>query len=110
MNKAWIYVVAGGTLEIFWALFLKLSDGFSNLGWSVIAIVLCVISFYLFAKGMNKLPAGVAYTTYTGIGAVGTIIFGILFLHESISAPKIIFSALLIFGILGLKLESKEGE
>lgn len=108
MAKSWLYVILGGFLEIFWVLTLKLSHNFLVLKYSVATVVLVVISFYLFSKGMKDLPSGVAYTVYTGIGAVGTIFFGIIFLHESISLPKIAFSILLIIGILGLKMSTEE--
>ena len=87
----------------------KKSNGFTNLGYTAITIVLVLISFYLFSKGMTLLPSGIAYTVFTGIGAIGTIVFGILILGESISFQKIIFSCLLIIGIIGLKINSKEG-
>lgn len=108
MNKAWIYVIIGGLIEIFWALCLKKSNGFTNLGYSIATIILVIISFYMFAKAMNLLPSGIGYTVYTGIGAIGTIIFGILILGESISLPKVIFSCLLIIGLIGLKMNSNE--
>ncbi|MBO0421269.1 DMT family transporter [Vagococcus fluvialis] len=108
MNKNWLYVIVGGILEIFWVLCLKKSEGFSNLSFSIMTITLVIVSFYLFALGMENLPTGIAYTVFTGIGAVGTIVFGIVFLNESISTFKILFSVLLIIGILGLKMTSKE--
>ena len=108
MNKNWLYVIVGGIFEIFWVLCLKKSEGFSNLSFSIMTIILVIVSFYLFALGMANLPTGIAYTVFTGIGAVGTIVFGIVFFNESISTFKILFSALLIIGILGLKMTSKE--
>ncbi|WP_024615356.1 multidrug efflux SMR transporter [Clostridium sp. Ade.TY] len=108
MNKAWTYVVVGGLLEVFWALCLKKSNGFTNLGYTIVTIILVIISFCLFSKGMTLLPSGIAYTVFTGIGAIGTIVFGILILGESISLKKIIFSCLLLIGIIGLKINSKE--
>lgn len=108
MNKAWTYVIIGGFLEVFWALCLKKSNGFTNLGYTAITIILVVISFYLFSKGMTLLPSGIAYTVFTGIGAIGTIVFGILILGESVSLQKTIFSCLLLIGIIGLKINSKE--
>ncbi|MEQ7218420.1 multidrug efflux SMR transporter [Vagococcus fluvialis] len=108
MNKNWVYVIVGGILEIFWVLCLKKSEGFNNLSFSIMTIILVIVSFYLFALGMENLPTGIAYTVFTGIGAVGTIVFGIVFLNESISTFKILFSVLLIIGILGLKMTSKE--
>lgn len=108
MNKNWLYVIFGGLIEIFWVLCLKKSESFQILPYSIATIILVICSFYLFAKGMEYLPTGVAYTVFTGIGAVGTIIFGILFLGESISTGKILFSFFLILGILGLKLTTEE--
>lgn len=107
-NNAWYYVIIGGLLEVFWALCLKQSNGFTNLKFTILAIILVIISFYLFSKGMSLLPSGIAYTAYTGIGAIGTIVFGVLILGESISLSKIIFSCLLLIGIIGLKMNSKE--
>ncbi|MGF2053541.1 DMT family transporter [Vagococcus fluvialis] len=94
MNKNWLYVIVGGILEIFWVLCLKKSEGFSNLSFSIMTIILVIVSFYLFALGMENLPTGIAYTVFTG--------------NESISTFKILFSVLLIIGILGLKMTSKE--
>ncbi|EOV2482187.1 multidrug efflux SMR transporter [Enterococcus hirae] len=108
MEKNWFYVIFGGFLEIFWVLCLKKSENFHHFFYSILTILLVIISFYLFAKGMESLPTGAAYTVFTGIGAVGTIIFGILFLKESVSVQKILFSALLVIGILGLKITTKE--
>lgn len=108
MSKSWLHVILGGVLEIFWVLSLKMSHNFSVFPYNIITIVLVIISFYLFSKGMEELPSGVAYTVYTGIGAVGTILFGILFLGENISIPKIGFSLILLIGIIGLKFTSEE--
>lgn len=108
MQKDWIYIIVGGLLEIFWALTMKLSIGFTQPFWSIITVILLLISFYIFAKGMENLPVGIAYTTYTGIGAIGTLLFGIFILHESVTIPKIGFSLLLFFGILLVKWNSKE--
>ncbi|WP_076459706.1 DMT family transporter [Limosilactobacillus caccae] len=107
MSKSWLHVILGGILEIFWVLSLKMSHNFTVFPYNIITLLLVVVSFYLFSKGMEELPSGVAYTVYTGIGAVGTIIFGIIFLGESVSTPKIVFALLLIVGILGLKMTSE---
>lgn len=108
MKRAWLYVIIGGILEVFWVLTLKLSHNFTVLNYSILTIIMVLVSFYLFSKAMKALPSGIAYTIYTGIGAVGTIIFGILFLGESTSLPKLVFAALLIIGIIGLKLTTEE--
>lgn len=110
-NKGWFYLVVGGLLEIFWALTLKKSHGFTNLGYSLITIVLVVLSFFIFSKAMMLLPSGIAYTVYTGIGAIGTIVFGVIILHESLSWQKVFFTVLLLIGIVGLKMsEGSEGK
>lgn len=108
MSKAWIYVILGGMLEVIWAISLKLSNGFTDTFYSVITIVFVIISFYLFSKGMSLLPSGVAYTVFTGIGAVGTIIVSILFLNESVTFSKIFFSIVLIAAIINLKMATGE--
>lgn len=108
MSKAWIYVILGGMLEVIWAISLKLSNGFTETLYSVITVVFVIISFYLFSKGMSLLPSGVAYTVFTGIGAVGTIIVSILFLNESVTFSKIFFSIVLIAAIINLKMATGE--
>lgn len=110
-NRGWMYLIIGGILEIFWALTLKKSHGFTELHYSLITIVLVVISFYIFSKAMMMLPSGIAYTVYTGIGAIGTIVFGVLVLHESLNWRKVCFTLLLLIGIIGLKTsEGKEAK
>ena len=74
--------------------------------YTIVTILLAIISFYLFSKGMDLLPSGIAYTVFTGIGAAGTIVLGIMLLGESITVPKIIFSISLIGVIIGLKIAS----
>ena len=105
---AWIYLVIGGVLEIGWAIGLSFSDGFTDLTPSIITILLLLISFYFFAKSMKMIPIGTAYAVFTGIGAGGTSVIGMVFLGEEISLMKIGFISLLIFGVLGLKFSSNE--
>ncbi|WP_044022371.1 DMT family transporter [Bacillus sp. SG-1] len=107
---AWIYLVIGGVLEIGWAIGISFSDGFTDLTPSIITILLLLISFYFFAKSMKMIPIGTAYAVFTGIGAGGTSIIGMVFLGEEISLIKIGFISLLIFGVLGLKFSSNEEE
>jgi quaternary ammonium compound-resistance protein SugE len=107
---AWMYLIIGGILEIGWAIGLSFSDGFTELFPSIITILLLLISFYFFAKSMKMIPIGTAYAAFTGIGAGGTSIIGMLFLGEEISMQKIFFISLLIFGVLGLKFSSNDEE
>lgn len=108
MNKGWFYVFVGGFLEVFWVLFLKLSMNLTVPLYTVLTIISVVISFYIFSKGMALLPSGIAYTVYSGIGAIGTLLVGSFLLKEPLSIKQIFFSVLLLIGIFGLKF-SKEG-
>ena len=103
---AWLYLFIAGLLEVFWAVFLKLSDGFTKLGYSAVTIVGMIASFYLLSQATKTLPLGTAYAVWTGIGALGTLLVGILFFKESLSVTRVLFALLLLTGILGLKLTS----
>jgi quaternary ammonium compound-resistance protein SugE len=107
-NTAWTFVVVGGLIEIGWAYGLKISEGFTRPVPSAITIALLVVSFYFFAKSMTMLETGVAYAVYTGIGTAGTAIVGMAFLGESADPMRLLFLALLIGGIIGLKVISPE--
>jgi quaternary ammonium compound-resistance protein SugE len=101
---AWLYVLIGGLIEIGWAYGMKVSEGFTRPVPSAVTIALLVVSFYFFAKSMTMLETGVAYAVYTGIGTAGTALIGMLFLGESTDPLRIFFLALLIGGIIGLKI------
>jgi quaternary ammonium compound-resistance protein SugE len=105
---SWIYLVVAGLLEVGWAYSLKQSEGFSRLAPSVATIVLMTASFGFLSLALKQLPMGTAYSVWTGIGAVGTVIAGIVFLGESRDAPKLVCVALIATGIVGLKLFSKQ--
>ncbi|WP_421384927.1 DMT family transporter [Bacillus salacetis] len=105
---AWMYLIVGGILEVGWAIGLSFSNGFTKLVPSIITILLLIISFYFFAKSMKMIPIGTAYAAFTGIGAGGTSIIGMVFLGEEVSTAKILFISLLIFGVLGLKFSSND--
>ncbi|MFH5923908.1 quaternary ammonium compound efflux SMR transporter SugE [Roseomonas xinghualingensis] len=105
---AWIYLVFAGLLEIAWAFALKASDGFSRLGWSIFTLVAMAASFWLLALAMRSLPLGTAYAIWTGIGALGAFIVGIVVLGEAVSLMRIGSAALILAGLVGLKLSSGE--
>ncbi len=108
---SWYLLMIAGLMEIVWAIGLKYSDGLTNVGPSFITVVFIVGSFLLFSKSVKSIPIGTAYAVFTGIGAAGTAIVGIFFLHEGFSVMKGLFLILLLSGILGLKLiEGKEEE
>lgn len=101
---AWIYLFIAGLLETFWVLCLKQSDGFSRLWPSIGFLVGGGLSFFLLAIALRSLPVGTAYAVWTGIGAAGTAILGMLFLGESRDVLKLVSLLLLVSGIAGLRL------
>ena len=103
---AWIYLVIAGALEIVWALAMKQSHGFTKLVPSIVTLVGMIASFWLLALAMRTLPLGTAYTIWTGIGAVGAFIIGIVFLGEQISAMRIGAAVLIVSGLVLMKLSS----
>ncbi len=104
---SWVYLIIAGICEIAWAFGLKYSDGFTNTVPTILTLVGIIISFYLFSKSIKVLPIGTAYAVFTGIGAAGTVIIGMVFLNETASLMKIILVITLLSGILGLKLTTK---
>ncbi|MBW7982848.1 quaternary ammonium compound efflux SMR transporter SugE [Enterobacillus tribolii] len=103
---SWIILFIAGLLEVVWAIGLKYTHGFSRLTPSIITIVAMVASMVLLAHAMKTLPAGTAYAVWTGIGAVGAAIMGIVLLGESASLARIASLCLIIVGILGLKFST----
>jgi len=100
----WILLFVAGLFEIGFALGLKFSEGFSHL-WPTLGMVLAgAVSFYLLSTAMKSLPAGTAYAIWTGIGAAGTAAVGILLLGESASPLRIASLALIVAGVIGLRL------
>ncbi len=104
----WIFLLLAGFLEVGWTFGLKYSEGFTQLVPSIITVVLLAASFMLFARAMRTIEIGVAYAMFTGMGTAGTVIAGILVLHEPADFWRLFFITLLIAGIVGLKLVSKD--
>ncbi|PLR86306.1 ligand-binding protein SH3 [Bacillus canaveralius] len=105
---AWFYLLLAGLSEIGWAFGLKYSKGFSEPVPTVVTIMLIIVSFMLFAKAMKTIPIGTAYAVFTGIGAAGTALIGIVFLGEPAGLLKVLFISLLLGGIIGLKRSSTD--
>lgn len=101
---SWLILFIAGLLEVVWAVGLKYTHGFSRLVPSVITIVAMIASMALLSWAMKSLPVGTAYAVWTGIGAVGAAITGILLLGESASPMRIASLALIVMGIIGLKM------
>lgn len=103
---AWFLLALAGVFEIVWSYSMKLSAGFTKMGASAVTIVAMIISFALLSLAMKSLPLGTAYTIWTGIGAVGAFVVGIVFLNEPASAMRVIAALLIIGGLILMKLSS----
>lgn len=103
----WIYILIAAVFEISWAVGLKYSNGFTNLRASIFTVIAMILSYVFLTFGVKGLPIGTAYAVWTGIGAVGTALFGILFFNESKEVLRILFLLLIFVGIIGLKFTSK---
>ncbi len=101
---AWVYLVAAGVLEIVFALGLKSSQGFTRLGPTLVFVAGGAGSFYLLTRALQTLPIGTAYAVWTGIGATGTALVGLLFLGEPRSALRLASIAVIVAGVVGLRL------
>jgi quaternary ammonium compound-resistance protein SugE len=101
---AWVLLVIAGLFEIGWAIGLKYTHGFSRLWPSVGTIAAMIISISMLGWAMRSLPVGTAYAVWTGIGAVGTVLLGIVLFGEAVTVARLTCVALIVMGILGLKL------
>jgi quaternary ammonium compound-resistance protein SugE len=102
MERAWILIVSAGLLEVGFAVTLKLSDGFSNVLLGIVAAVCGFASFALLSFALKDLPVGAGYAVWTGIGAVGTAVVGIVLLGESASLARVAAIATILVGIIAL--------
>lgn len=102
----WLFLSIAGIFEVFWAISLKYSQGFTRLVPSIITIVGMIASFYFLSLALKNLPLGTAYAIWTGIGTVGTAILGIIVFKEPIDITRLICIGFIIIGIVGLKLVS----
>ncbi|MGA9657596.1 MAG: multidrug efflux SMR transporter [Asticcacaulis sp.] len=99
----WIYLTLAGLLEVCWATGLKYSQGFTKPVASVFTLVTLALSMYLLAKAATVLPIGTAYAVWVGIGALGAAILGIILFHEAVTPLRLLFLAMLLVAIIGLK-------
>jgi quaternary ammonium compound-resistance protein SugE len=104
----WLYLLLAGLLEIGWAIGLKYTQGFTRLWPSVGTAAAMILSFFLLSLALKTIPVGTGYAVWTGIGAVGTAVLGMVLLGEPREAGRIACLALIIAGIVGLKLFSAE--
>lgn len=103
---AWIDLFIAGALEIIWATSLKSANGFTVLIPSVIAVAGMIMSFIFLSLATRELPTGTSYAIWTGIGAIGTVMTGIIIFNEPFNISRLIFLLLIIAGIIGLKISA----
>jgi quaternary ammonium compound-resistance protein SugE len=104
-NKlAWVYLTIAGLFEVAWAIGLKYTDGFTRLIPSVLTVTAMIISFVFLAQAVRTIPIGTGYAIWTGIGAMGTAILGIMLFREPAGLARIACLLVVLVGIIGLKL------
>ncbi|WP_411819045.1 quaternary ammonium compound efflux SMR transporter SugE [Hyphococcus formosus] len=101
---AWLILVLAGLFEVGWAVGLKYTEGFTRLWPTLGTVAAMVISMALLGLALRSLPLGTAYAVWTGIGTIGTVIFGIIFFAEQADIARLFCVALIVAGIVGLKL------
>jgi quaternary ammonium compound-resistance protein SugE len=105
---AWIILIVAGLLEIVWAYFMKQSQGFTRLIPSAVTIVTMIASFALLSMAMKSLPLGTAYTVWTGIGAVGAFLVGVIVLGESATPLRVVAAGMIVGGLVLMKMSHTE--
>lgn len=103
---AWMFLIVAGLLEVLWAFTMKQSHGFTRLWPSIVTILVMLASFGLLSSAMRTLPLGTAYTVWTGIGAVGAFLVGVLVLGESAGALRVLAAVLIVAGLVLMKVSS----
>ena len=103
---SWIYLLIAGIFEVVWSTAMKLSNGFSVLLYSVITVIGMIISFGSLVLATKSLPLSLAYPIWTGIGAVGSVIVGVILFHDQLSGLTSLFGVLLVDSIIGIKMTS----
>lgn len=106
MSVPWIYLFVAGLFEIGFALGLKYSEGFTRLWPSVFTVVFAGISLWLLTQALRTIPVGTGYAIWTGIGALGVAVLGIILFNDSASWPRLMCIGLIVSGVVGLKLVS----
>lgn len=102
----WYALLIAGVFEVVWAVGLKHTEGFTRLGPTLLTLGAMSISFWFLSQSLKTIPMGTAYTVWTAIGAVGTVIYGVLFLREPASLVRLGCIVLIIVAVIGLKLSA----
>jgi len=106
-SLAWIALVTAGLLDVGWAISMKYAEGYTRLGWSLVSLLLLAAFVFLLGRALQVLGVGIAYTVWTGIGAVGTLTMGVLLFGEALNPMKITGIALVLAGIAALRLAAE---
>ncbi len=106
--NAWIYLLSAGFFEIGFTTFMKLSEGFTIITYTLGFLICATLSFYFLNKSLTNIPLGTAYAVWTGIGAFGTAMIGMIYFKDPVSFMRSLFLIMLIGSVLGLKLVSAE--
>ncbi|MDE5444045.1 hypothetical protein GWG65_21855 [Bradyrhizobium sp. CSA207] len=101
---AWFMLLVAGILDVGWAISMKYAEGYTRPGWSITSLMLLAAFVFLLGRALKVLEVGVAYSVWTGIGAAGTFVMGVVLFGEALSATKIAGIALVLMGIVALKL------
>jgi quaternary ammonium compound-resistance protein SugE len=104
----WFYLVLAGIFEVWWAVGLKYSQGFTKIMPSLLTLIGMMASFYFLSLSLKSLPLGTAYAIWTGIGTIGIVLLGIILFKEPFNIMRIVCIVLIVSGIIGLKLISIE--
>ena len=103
---AWLALITSGVVDVAWAFSMKKADSFRDTPWALVSVVLLVVFVALLIKALEVLPLGTAYAVWTGIGAAGSVAVGILIFGEPATAARLFWIALVLAGIVGLKLQA----
>jgi quaternary ammonium compound-resistance protein SugE len=103
-SLAWVALIIAGLLDVAWAVAMKYAEGYTRLGWSLVSLALLGAFVFLLGRALEALPVGTAYAVWTGIGAVGTVVMGVLLFGETLNPIRVGGIALVILGITALKM------
>jgi quaternary ammonium compound-resistance protein SugE len=99
---AWFLLIVGGLFEITWVVFLKMSEGFTKLGYGILSIICITLSFLFLTLATKTLPTATSYVIWTNISTIGVLVIGVLFFKEHLSAPRVLFASMILVGVIGL--------
>jgi len=106
MMTPWAYILIGGMLEAVWATSMKMSNGFTNIDWTLATLLFLALSIFALNQGIKRLPMGSGYAVWVGMGAIGSVIVGIVLFSEGIGALRLLFISSILIGAIGIRFTS----